>query len=177
MRVIAGSLKGRRLAAPPPGDSKIRPTADRAREALFSILEAWPRGPFLDLFSGTGAVALEAHSRGFAPVCCVERDRDALALLRRNVQGTTVEVREGDILRLSSDAFKGLAVVFGDPPYPTSAAMLDALAARIRGWIAPGGLLVWESDSRTALPVPAGFEPIDRRRYGAAAFDFLRPLP
>jgi len=177
MRVIAGSLKGRRLISPSPGDLTIRPTSDKAREAIFSILEAWPKGPFLDLFSGTGAVALEAHSRGFSPVCCVEKDRGALALLRRNARDTTVEIREGDALRLGPEAFNSLGFVFGDPPYAHSAALLEVLAARIHGWLDPCGLLVWESDARTELQIPAGFESIDRRRYGAAAFDFLRPLP
>lgn len=177
MRVIAGSLKGRRLAALPEGDTAIRPTGDRAREALFSILEPRPRGPFLDLFAGTGAVALEAHSRGHAPVCCVEQDPRALALLRRNARGTGVEIRAEDARRLPADAFRGLALVFGDPPYACSGAMLAALAPRIRAWLGPGGLLVWESGSREELPPPPGFEAVDRRRYGAAAFDFLRPLP
>jgi len=72
MRVVAGTLKGRRLVAPPPGDLRVRPTSDRAREALFSILQRWPQGPFLDLCAGTGAVGLEAHSRGYAPVVCLE---------------------------------------------------------------------------------------------------------
>lgn len=177
MRVIAGAIKGRRLAAPAPGDLRIRPTGDRAREALFSILQAWPKGPFLDLFSGTGAVGLEAHSRGYAPVCCVEQDRDAIALLRRNAQGTALDIREVDALGLGPNAFTGLAVIFGDPPYAEGAALLSQLAPAIRGWLDPGGLLVWESDGRAGLALPAGFEAVDRRRYGAAAFDFLRPLP
>jgi 16S rRNA (guanine966-N2)-methyltransferase len=177
MRVIAGSLKGRRLAVPPPGDLRIRPTSDRAREALFSILEAWPRGPFLDLFSGTGAVGLEAHSRGFSPVFCVEKDREALLLLRRNARGTDLDFRDTNALHLGPDAFRELGFVFADPPYAQSAAMLADLASRIRGWLRPEGLLVWESGAQVALPVPDGFEPLDRRRYGAAAFDFLRPLP
>lgn len=177
MRVIAGSIKGRRLAAPAPGDLRIRPTSDRAREALFSILQGWPKGPFLDLFAGTGAVGLEAHSRGYAPVCCVERDRDALALLRRNAHGTAVDIRDGDVRRLGREAFAGLAVVFGDPPYAEGAVLLKDLAPAIRGWLAPDGLLVWESEGRAELAPPPGFEALDRRRYGAAAFDFLRPLP
>ena len=84
MRVIAGSLKGRRLQAP--ADLTVRPTADRAREALFSILQRWPPGPFLDLFAGSGAVALEALSRGYGPVACVERDPRALACIRANAR-------------------------------------------------------------------------------------------
>ena len=176
MRVIAGSLKGRRLASLPPGD-QIRPTSDRAREALFSILEAWPRGSFLDLFSGTGAVALEALSRGYGPVCCVEKEPGALGVLRRNAAGTALEIREADALALPGTAYRDLAFIFGDPPYAEAGPALEALAPRIRGWLAPGGLLVWESPSREELEAPEGFERLDRRRYGAAAFDFLRPFP
>jgi 16S rRNA (guanine966-N2)-methyltransferase len=177
MRVIAGSLKGRRLGAPPPADLSVRPTSDRAREALFSILEAWPKGPFLDLFAGTGAVGVEAFSRGYRPVACVERDRQALELLRGNARGTDLDIRKGDALGLAPDAFQALACAFGDPPYAHSAELLAALAPRIRRWLRPEGLLVWESDARQPLAVPDGFEALDRRRYGAAAFDFLRPLP
>ena len=141
MRVIAGSLKGRRLEAPPAGDLAIRPTSDRAREALFSILGAWPPGAFLDLFAGTGAVALEAFSRGCSPVICVEKQRDALLLLHRNSRGTDLDIREMDALKLPPEAFRDLGFVFSDPPYAHSEGILLALAPRIRGWLRPLGLL------------------------------------
>jgi len=174
MRVIAGSLKGRRLQAPE--GQAVRPTADRAREALFSILQRWPQGPFLDLFAGTGAVALEAWSRGYAPVACVERAAEALACLRANARGAELQVLAKDVLRLSRDAFPPQAVVFADPPYEASAELWPALAPRIRDWLAPDGLLVWETGHPAELAPQAGLELLEQRRYGAAVFHLFRPL-
>ncbi len=95
MRVIAGTLRGRRLQSP--GDLSIRPTSDRAREALFSILQKWPMGPFLDLFGGTGAVAVEAWSRGYEPVHCLDKAPESLRLMAANARGTGVQVLRQDI--------------------------------------------------------------------------------
>ena len=174
MRIIAGSIKGRRLQSPPDGWETVRPTSDRAREGLFSILQAWPQGPFLDLFAGTGAVGLEAWSRGFPVVTCVEQDGAACALARGNARGTGVQVLHKDALRLGAEAFRDLALVFGDPPYATSRAQFERLAPRIRAWMAPAGILVWETEQRVELPVPEGWLPINSRRYGAARFHFFQ---
>lgn len=174
MRIIAGRLKGRRLQQPPPGDLAIRPTSDRAREALFSILDAWPKGPFADLFAGTGAVGLEAWSRGFGPVTCVERDPRAWALAQANAAGTEVRVVRADARRLRADAFSSLAVLFGDPPYAEAAVALAAAAPHLEAWMAPGGLVVWEAAAGAELPDPPGWERFDQRRYGAACFHFWR---
>lgn len=174
MRIIAGSIKGRRLQSPPEGEQSIRPTSDRSREALFSILQAWPQGAFLDLFAGTGAVGLEAWSRGFSPVTCVERDGRACALAQANARGTEVRVLHKDALRLDEQAFRDLALVFADPPYADSGAMFLRLAARIRPWMMPGGILVWETEQREELPVLEGWLPVDSRRYGAARFHFFQ---
>lgn len=174
MRIIAGRLKGRRLQQPPPGDLAIRPTSDRAREALFSILEAWPKGPFVDLFAGTGAVGLEAWSRGFGPVACVERDPKAWALAQANVRGTEVRVLRGDARRLGPGDFSGLAVLFGDPPYAEAAGALDAVAPNLETWMDPEGLLIWEAAEGAELADPPGWERFDQRRYGAACFHFWR---
>jgi len=174
VRIIAGRLKGRRLQQPPPGDLAIRPTSDRAREALFSILEARPRGAFVDLFAGTGAVGLEAWSRGFGPVICVERDPKAFALIQANAQGTEVQALRADVRRLRKDAFGGVAVLFGDPPYAEAAASLEAVAPNLDAWMDPEGLLVWESAERGELPALPGWECFDQRRYGAACFHFCR---
>ncbi len=117
MRIIAGTLKGRRIVAPPPEDLRVRPTADRAREALFSILQRWPQGPFLDLCAGTGAVGLEALSRGFDPVVCVEAAEPAWSCLRRNAGGTALTALRQEIQNLGANAFHDQAVIFLDPPY------------------------------------------------------------
>jgi len=172
LRVIAGSIKGRRLQAPAEG---VRPTADRAREALFSILQRWPQGPFLDLFAGTGAVALEAWSRGYAPVAGVERDPEALACARANARGTGLQLLAQDARRLRPDAFPPQAVVFADPPYADSVALWQELAPRIRAWLRPDGVLVWETGHPGLLPAAEGLELLEARRYGAAVFHLVRP--
>jgi 16S rRNA (guanine966-N2)-methyltransferase len=174
MRIIAGSIKGRRLQAPPAGEQGLRPTSDRAREALFSILQAWPQGAFLDLFAGTGAVGLEAWSRGFAPVTCVEKDGAACVLAQANARGTEVKVLRQDVARLEAGAFRDLSLVFADPPYAVSGEIFRRLAPRILGWMAPGAILVWETDQREALSAPEGFSAADSRRYGAARFHFFQ---
>lgn len=175
MRVIAGSLKGRRLEAPPETDLRVRPTSDRAREALFSILQRWPQGAFLDLFSGTGAVALEAFSRGYGPVTAVEKGEPGWGCLSKNLRGTGVAAVKADALALKADRFAGLAIVFADPPYAEAATAWNALAARVKGWLDPGGLVVWETDSEVDLPAAEGWELESVRDYGKARFHFLIP--
>jgi len=174
MRIIAGTLKGRRLLAPPEGEFGIRPTSDRAREALFSILQTEPKGPFLDLFAGTGAVALEAWSRGFSPVICVERHAKAHRLATQNARGTEVRVLHQDVLRLKADAFGDLGLIFADPPYEASSHCFERLAPVVRAWLAKDGLLVWETERRVELPCPEGLLWVDSRQYGAARFHFFR---
>lgn len=171
MRIIAGSLKGHRLEGPAKGELEVRPTADRAREALFSILQAWPAGPFVDLFSGTGAVALEAYSRGYGPVTCVEARPSPFLL--KNLKYCEVTLLSKDVLKLGPEAFTGAAVVFSDPPYERSAELWGKLADRIRPWMAKGGVLVWETDERTELAGQPGWEPVETRRYGTTRFHFL----
>lgn len=173
MRVIAGSLKGRRLKTPPGGDRAIRPTSDMAREALFSILQRWPQGAFLDLFAGTGAVALEAWSRGYGPVTCLEKAPQALALIQANLRETEVRVLKADALGFKPEAFPNLAVVFADPPYEASVEAWNRLAPLCRSCLAPGGVLVWEASERETLPPQAGWKLMDSRRYGAARFHFF----
>lgn len=175
MRIVAGTLRGRRLEGPAAGDLAVRPTSDRAREALFSILEPRARGLFVDLFAGTGAVALEAWSRGHGPVVCVESAGPALRRLRDNVAGTGVEILPMDVRRLKPDTFEDVLCLFADPPYAASCQLLAELAPRLRGWLAPEGCLVWEQSARDPFAVPPGFRLLDHRRYGAAAFHFLGP--
>jgi len=174
--VIAGTLRGRRLVSPDPGDLRIRPTADRAREALFSILQRWPRGAFLELFGGTGAVAVEAWSRGYAPVTCVEQAPTAFPLLEANTRGTSISVLRKDVRRLAADQFADVAVLFADPPYEEAGALWQELAPRLRRWMAPEAVLVWETDAKTDLPTVPGWEEMDVRRYGAARFHFFGPV-
>lgn len=171
MRIIAGSMKGRRLEGPAEGGLDVRPTSDRAREALFSILQAWPGGAFVDLFSGTGAVALEAFSRGYGPVTCVEGKPQPFLLKNLSRGGITLLSR--DVLTLKPESFAAISVLFSDPPYLRSEALWTKLSARLRPWLAQGGVLVWETDERTELGAMPGWELMEARRYGNARFHFL----
>lgn len=174
MRIIAGTLRGRGLHGPEPGDRSIRPTSDMAREALFSILQRWPSGAFLDLFAGTGAVAMEAWSRGYEPVVCVEKAPAALKLVEANARGTGVRVVKRDAARLRPGTFPGQAVVFVDPPYDLSPALWPALAPGFAECLLPGGILVWETDRRVDLPAVPGLAFQESRTYGAARFHFFQ---
>jgi 16S rRNA (guanine966-N2)-methyltransferase len=167
VRVVAGEFKGRRLHAP--RGSRTRPTADRVREALFSALGGVEGDRVLDLFAGTGALGLEALSRGAANALFVERDRRALAALRANVEalGARAEVRGGDVLRaLSGVAADGRQydLVFLDPPYREVARLAGPLPVALAPVLAPGARVVAESDRRAplGLPLPVTFT----RAYG-----------
>jgi len=187
MRIVGGRHRGRRLLAPS-GDT-VRPTSDRAREALFNILShgsfAGNGFPFagaavLDAFAGTGALGLEALSRGAAQAVFFERGPEALTILRKNV-ASLGETAHAQIM--ACDAVRppraGLqcAVGFIDPPYRSglAAAALEAIVAA--GWLAPEALAVVELGAREELLPPAGFTLLDERVYGAARLAFLRRDP
>ena len=176
MRVIAGAHKGRRLIGPGPKHSSIRPTPDMAREALFSILAQWPTGSFLDLFSGTGAVALEAASRGYSPVWCVEIDKKAIACIQANGNGAGLNIIHKDARGIKAGAFSNISVIFADPPYDKSLEMWAAMAEALRGFLSPNGVLVWECHKTMDLPEIPGLAAVDERRYGAAKFLFFEPV-
>jgi 16S rRNA (guanine966-N2)-methyltransferase len=184
VRIVAGRHRGRRLLAPP-GET-VRPTSDRAREALFNILShgqlAAEGIPFagatvLDVFAGTGALGLEALSRGAAEAAFVEQDREALATLRQNIAALGEAARSrivpGDATRPPS-APLAYALAFLDPPYRSGlgAAALTALDAA--GWLTPDALAVVELAAREHLAPPAGFNLVDERMYGATRLLFFR---
>jgi 16S rRNA (guanine966-N2)-methyltransferase len=164
----------------------VRPTSDRAREALFNILshgKLAPEGvPFadatvLDAFAGTGALGLEALSRGAATAVFIEQHQEALAILRKNIRALREDARArvlpGDATR-PPRAYSACPVAFLDPPYRSglAAPALSALAAA--GWLAPDALAVVELASGEHFVPPAGFTLIDERVYGAARLVFLR---
>ncbi|HLO75522.1 MAG TPA: 16S rRNA (guanine(966)-N(2))-methyltransferase RsmD [Magnetospirillum sp.] len=179
MRIVGGSHKGRRLTAP--DGRATRPTSDRARESLFNILAHSPlvdldQALVVDAFAGSGALGLEALSRGAAHVWFLETHAAALAAIRANV----AELREGEratILR--ADATKppppprACTLALVDAPYEKelSAPCLAGLASR--GWLAPGALAVVEVAAREALTPPPGFSVEAERGYGAARLVFL----
>jgi 16S rRNA (guanine966-N2)-methyltransferase len=185
MRIIAGRHRGRTLLAPE-GDA-VRPTSDRAREALFNILahgDLAVSGPpyadatVLDAFAGTGAFGLEALSRGAAAAIFLENSRPALAALRRNVAALGEDGRSRIIIADATapppTAPAAANLAFLDPPYNKGLAA-PALAALARaGFLAPGALAVVEVEAREGLTPPAGFASLDERRYGVARLVFLR---
>jgi 16S rRNA (guanine966-N2)-methyltransferase len=167
MRIVAGQWRGRRLTAPPGRDT--RPTSDRVREALFSILGPVDGAVVLDLFAGSGALGLEALSRGADRAVLVERAPAALRAIRRNVEslGAAAEVRVRDVrafVRDASAAGGPYDLVFLDPPYRDAAGLGPAL--ELAPLLAQGGRVVSESDRRAPLSL-AALEVIDERRYGA----------
>lgn len=163
MRIVAGTHGGRRLVAPKGRD--VRPTSDRVREALFSILGERVAGArVLDLFAGTGALGLEALSRGAAAATFVDRDP---ATVRANLDalGLTAEVHRRDALAYLRAAAGPFDLVFLDPPYRAAAGLAAGLADTLPRVLAPGGLVVSESDRREPLDLPP-LETLDERRYG-----------
>ncbi|RJK98243.1 16S rRNA (guanine(966)-N(2))-methyltransferase RsmD [Vallicoccus soli] len=187
-RIVGGAAGGRRLAVPPRG---TRPTSDRAREALASALEALLGGPgalagarVLDLYAGSGALGLEALSRGAAAVDLVESDARAARVLRANVRAVALpgaqvlERRVEDVLA-GPPPGPPYDAVLADPPYALGEDALAAVLARLAdGWIAPGAVLVVERSSRgPAVPWPPGVEGLRSRRYGEAALWYGRAAP
>jgi len=156
MRIIAGSRKGARLFAPKGLDT--RPTGDRAREAAFNLIGAVDGAQVLDLFAGSGAMGLEALSRGAASVVFVERDRTAAATIKRNLEkldlvGATV-LQEDAVRVLAADAAgrRRYDLVLIDPPYRMLAGILPTLAHHLPPVLEPAGLVVVESDAHDPEP-------------------------
>ena len=169
MRIIAGSRKGARIFAPKGLDT--RPTGDRAREAAFNLIGPVDGARVLDLFAGSGAMGLEALSRGAAAVTFVERDRAAAEAIERNLDklgltGATV-VRDDALRALAADAASGRRydLVLIDPPYRMLAGILSSVGTYLAAVLEPDALVVVESDARDEpeLPLPLRTS----RRYGS----------
>jgi 16S rRNA (guanine966-N2)-methyltransferase len=184
MRIVGGRHRGRRILAPA-GDA-VRPTSDRAREALFNILShgkyaaaglPFAEARILDAFAGTGAVGLEALSRGAAAAIFMEREPLALAALRRNVEALG-EARRAIILAVDATrpphAAEPCALAFLDPPYGSGLAAAALPALTQAGWLAAGAFVIVELAAREAFTPPAGFTLLEERVYGAARLVFLR---
>ena len=183
LRIVGGSHRGRRLVAPP-GEA-VRPTSDRAREALFNILShgnfaasglPFAGRPVLDAFAGTGALGLEALSRGASAAAFIETERDALAALRRNIatldEADRAHIVAGDATRPPRAAV-ACALAFLDPSYRSGLAAPALAALAGSGWLTPDALIVIEVAAREDLPTVAGFTLLDERVYGAARLVFL----
>jgi len=175
MRIIGGTLRGTHLAPVGTGDpaAHLRPTSDRVREAVFNLLLNALHFPIagarvLDLFAGTGALGLEALSRGAARAAFVDDGAAALLLLKRNVgicrAAETTDILRRNAARLGDNRGPGFDLAFLDPPYGKGLGEAALTSAVTGGWLAPGAVVVWEED--TAPQPPPGFAMLDSRRYG-----------
>src|ERR1700757_4391651 len=182
MRVVGGRLKGRNLASPSSND--IRPTADRLRESVFNILIHAYDDPIegarvLDLFAGTGALGIEAVSRGAALALFVDEGAEARALLRENVAtlglGGTSKIFRRNATELGDpNPLAPFSLAFLDPPYGQGLATAALDSARAGGWLTPDALIVVEEATKAQFAAPKGFRELDRRRYDDTEFIFLR---
>ncbi|MCW5716990.1 MAG: 16S rRNA (guanine(966)-N(2))-methyltransferase RsmD [Bauldia sp.] len=181
MRIVAGEFRGRPLAGPT--TSAIRPTSDRLRETVFDILAHGLGDPVtgarvLDLFAGTGALALEALSRGAASALLVEEAVEARGLIRRNVEalGLTgrAKIFRRDATRLGDAGTLGpFSVVFADPPYGKGLGEAALASAAGGGWLAQGAIAILEEAATSDVTVPAGFTLLDARKVGDSQVRFL----
>src|SRR5246127_1667665 len=182
MRVVGGELKGRNIVAPASRD--IRPTADPLRESPFNILLHAYDTPFqdarvLDLFAGTGALGIEAISRGAVFTLFVDNGAEARALLRNNVEalalGGVTKVYRRDATNLGpAHPMEPFSLAFLDPPYGQGLAEKALASLRDGGWLTPGALLVVEEAKAAGFAAPEGFEELERRAYDDTEFVILR---
>ncbi len=183
MRIVAGKFRGRAIAAP--SHDGLRPTSDRVREAVFNILAHSVEGfqiegaRALDLFAGTGALGLEAMSRGAAFCLFVEQDADARGLIRQGIEAfgltgvTRIFRRDATSLGPAgrADAFD---LVLCDPPYGQGLGEKALAAAADGGWLVQGAVVVLEEREGVVLALPPGFEEVDRRTWGNTQALFAR---
>jgi 16S rRNA (guanine966-N2)-methyltransferase len=185
MRIVSGQYKGKPIAAPE--GRSTRPTSDRAREAVFNILEHAPWAPALqgaralDLFAGSGALGLEALSRGAGFCLFVETDEAARGAIRDNVEAlhlygcTRIHRRDAtDLGPRPASAGPPFDLAFLDPPYAKGLGEKALTGLAEHAWLALGAVVVFERAADEPEIAPAGFELIDERRYGAAKVLFLR---
>jgi 16S rRNA (guanine966-N2)-methyltransferase len=177
MRVIAGSARGRRLKTPK--GTSVRPTSDKVRGAIFSILTSQRDlvdASVLDLFAGTGALGIEALSRGAARAVFVEKDTRTAALVTENLVLTgfdsSAKVIRADADKLDLASLGRFDLVFADPPY--ALVLTSRALARIGEVIADGGLAIVEHAIDAPPPTPSGLEAFDRREYGDTCITFYR---
>jgi len=182
MRIVGGRLRGRTLQGPK--SAGVRPTADRLRESLFNILVHSYDDPVtgarvLDLFAGTGALGLEALSRGAAFALFVDDGADARALIRANIEalglGGVTRLFRRDATRLGlAHPVEPFALAFADPPYGRGLAEQALASARAGGWLASNALAVVEEATEAGFQPPEGFVELDRRAYDDTELIFLR---
>jgi 16S rRNA (guanine966-N2)-methyltransferase len=182
MRIVGGDLRGRPLAAP--RDRAIRPTTDRTREAVFNVLahrfpEKLAGARVLDLFAGTGALGLEALSRGAAYALFIEESAEGRGLIRTNVEafgltGRTKIFRRDATALGEAGTVAPFGLLFADPPYGKGLGERALQSARAGGWLAPGALCVVEEKAAAPFDPGKGFTLLDERGYGETAIRFLQ---
>jgi len=182
MRIVGGRLGGRTLAAPK--SQNIRPTSDRLRESLFNILAHRYGDPVtgarvLDLFAGTGALGLEAMSRGAAFALFIDDGAEARALIRQNVEalglGGVTRIFRRDAARLGAvHPDQPFGLVFLDPPYGKGLAEESLVSLHEGGWLARDALVIVEEAAEAEFAPPEGYAEVERRRYDDSEFTFLR---
>lgn len=175
MRIVGGTFRGRQIAAP--GSDGVRPTSDRVREAVFNILAHGVPGltlegaRVLDLFAGTGALGLEALSRGAAYCLFVEVDAEARGLVRRNVEALGLTGVSKIFRRDATDMGRALdrdrsSLAFLDPPYGKGLGERALASLLSGGWLEAGAIVVLEEQAGAQIALPPGFNEIDRRAWG-----------
>ncbi len=182
MRIIGGRFRGRKLAAPQ--SQTVRPTSDRLRELIFNILAHGQGDPVsgarvIDLFAGTGALGLEAMSRGAAFALFIDDGAEARALMRQNVEalglGGTTRIFRRDATQLGPvHPLAPFSLAFIDPPYRRGLAEKSLVALRDGGWLEPGAIVVVEEAADAEFAPPQGFLEIERRRYDDTQLVLLR---
>lgn len=185
MRIIGGSNRGTHLADIGKGDvaAHLRPTSDRVREAIFNLLingrlDGGPnpvaQARVLDLFAGTGALALEALSRGAACATLVDDGKVALALIKRNLEITrqAATLLRQNANQLPPNTAAPFTLIFLDPPYGKQMGEAALASALKGGWVAPGAVVVWEESA--AITPPPNFTKLDQRKYGDTSITILR---
>lgn len=181
MRVVGGEFRGRSLAAPQ--SDAIRPTTDRTREALFNVLmhrfpEKVESARALDLFAGTGALGIEALSRGAAHCLFIEESAEGRGLIRTNIEALGLQGRtkifRRDATRLGdAGTIQPFGLLLADPPYGKGFGERALQAARLGGWLKPGALCVVEEAASAAFDPGSGFQLIEKRAYGDSVIRFF----
>lgn len=185
MRIVAGEFRGRALAAPK--TQEIRPTTDRTRQAMFNVIaHSWPEAlggtRVLDLFAGTGALGIEALSRGAATCLFVDDGAEARGLIRQNTEALSLQGRTKIFRRDAASlglagSFGPFDLMFADPPYGRGLGGAALRAAAEGGWLSPGALCIVEEKANGAFDPGAEFSEIDRRAYGETVIRFLTFAP
>ncbi|MBC8048726.1 MAG: 16S rRNA (guanine(966)-N(2))-methyltransferase RsmD [Chitinophagales bacterium] len=186
MRIVSGRFRGKALAAPKSRD--IRPTTDKTRESVFNILAhgiadfTLEGAHVLDLFAGSGAMGLEAISRGAATCLFIDTSAEARGLIRQTIENFGLE-REAKLYRRDATSLGPAGnlgpfnLVFADPPYGKGLAELALASAAAGGWLAPGAIAVIEEEASATIALPPTFAAFDQRDYGGTSISFARFSP